>query len=198
MIVRPAENPAESNSSLSAGELEESFESGLARVEMDHRRNSVARRILGRINALIRPGAHRSSGSVDVRRMVSFDGFHTDLFDEKRERDRRYGTVYTVSEELNAFLVRMELPRRMPKSSLKQTWELPDEMPDYACQVSLTDGVLIIRGGLPDEARRRLSYISTSFPPDFQTRIDFPVPVESYKHRLRDKVLEAIVFKQPA
>jgi len=128
--------------------------------------------------------------------MVSFDGFDTDLFDQKRERDRRYGTVYTVSEELNAFVVRLELPRRVPNSSLKQTWELPDEMPDYTCQVSLSDGVLIIRAGLADEARRRLSYVSASFPPDFQTRIDFPVPVESYKHRLRDKRLEVIVFKK--
>ena len=128
--------------------------------------------------------------------MVAFDGFRDDLFEEKRERDRRYGTVYTVSEEINAFLVRLELPRRMPKSSLKQTWELPDEMPDYVCTLNLTDNVLCIRAGLPDEARRRLSYISSSFPSDFQTRIEFQAPVEGYKHRLRNKVLEIIVYKK--
>jgi hypothetical protein len=129
--------------------------------------------------------------------MVAFDGFRSDLFEDKRERDRRYGTVYTVSEEVNAFLVRLELPRRMSRSSLKQTWELPDEMPDYACALNLTDNVLCIRASLPDEARRRLSYVSSSFPSDFQTRIEFPTPVEGYKHRLRNKVLEIVVEKKP-
>jgi hypothetical protein len=129
--------------------------------------------------------------------MVAFDGFSNDMFENKRERDRRYGTVYAVSEEINAFMVRLELPRRMPKSSLKQTWELPDEMPDYACTLSLTDNVLCIRAGLPDEARRRLSYVSSSFPSDFQTRIEFPTPVEGFKHRLVDKVLQIIVYKKP-
>jgi HSP20 family molecular chaperone IbpA len=195
MIVRP--DGAETNdSSPSVGELEQSFESALARVERTHR-NSALGRLLGRIRALIGLDAD-SSGGLDVRRMVAFDGFHSDLFDEKRERDRRYGTVYTVLEELNAFLVRLELPRRMPMSSLRLAWELPDEMPDYACQVSVKDGVLTIRAGLPDEACRRLSYVSPSFPSDFLTRIDFPVPVDSYKHRLHNKVLEVILFKKQA
>jgi len=70
-------------------------------------------------------------------------------------------------------------------------------MPDYACSLSLADNVLCIRAGLPDEARRRLSYVSSSFPSDFQTRIEFDVPVQGYKPRQRNKVLEIIVFKRP-
>ena len=128
--------------------------------------------------------------------MVAFDGFRDDLFEDKRERDRRYGTVYTVSDQANAFVVRLELPRRMPKSSLRSTWQLADEMPDYFCTLGLTDNVLRIRAGLPDEARRRLSYVSSSFPTDFQTRIEFQTPVEGYKHRLRNKLLEIIVYKK--
>jgi hypothetical protein len=42
---------------------------------------------------------------------------------------------------------------------------------------------------------RRLSYVSASFPSDFLTRIEFDQPVASFKHRLRDKVLEIVVFK---
>jgi hypothetical protein len=45
------------------------------------------------------------------------------------------------------------------------------------------------------DAMRRLSYISASFPSDFLTRIEFDQPVTSFKHRLRDKVLEIVVFK---
>jgi hypothetical protein len=198
MIVRPNSATAASDSSLFPGELEESFDSALARVELMRTRNSLAARILGSIRRILPSGAGKRRKPVNVRRMVAFDGFRDDLFEDKRERDRRYGTVYTVSEEVNAFLVRLELPRRMPKSSLKQTWELPDEMPDYACSLNLTDNVLCIRAGLPDEARRRVSYISSSFPSDFQTRIEFQVPLEGYKHRLRNKVLEVIVYKKPA
>lgn len=196
MIVRPDSAAGASGSSLFPGEVEESFESALARLELARAPSSLAARILAGIRKLIPSGADGSRESVLVRRMVAFDGFRNGLFEDKRERDRRYGTVYTVSEKLNGFLVRLEMPRRMPKSSLKQTWELPDEMPDYACTLTLTDNVLSIRASLPDEARRRLSYVSSSFPSDFQTRIEFQTPVVSYKHRLRNKVLEIIVNKK--
>jgi hypothetical protein len=198
MIMRPDSAAAASDSSLFPGELEESFDSALARVEPMHARNSLAARILGGIRKLLPSGAGGQREPANIQRMVAFDGFRDDLFEDKRERDRRYGTVYTVSEAVNAYLVRLELPRRMPNSSLKQTWELPDEMPDYACTLSLTDDVLCIRAGLPDEARRRLSYVSSSFPSDFQTRIEFQLPVEGYKHRLRNKVIEVIVYKKQA
>jgi hypothetical protein len=198
MIVRPDSTAVASDSSLFPGELEESFDSALARVEPMRARNSLAARMLGVIRKLLPSGAGGQREPADIQRMVAFDGFRDDLFEDKRERDRRYGTVYMVSEAVNAYLVRLELPRRMPNSSLKQTWELPDEMPDYACTLSLTDDVLCIRAGLPDEARRRLSYVSSSFPSDFQTRIEFQLPVESYKHRLRNKVLEVIVYKKQA
>jgi hypothetical protein len=196
MTVRPNSSNEATNFSVIPGELGESFESALRRVKPAHSRNSIAHRIVERINGFFWSGAHSRSESGDLRRMVAFDGFRGDFFEEKRERDRRYGTAYTVAEETNAFLVRLELPRRIPKSSLKQTWDLPDEMPDYACTVSLADSVLTIRAGLPDEARRRVSYVSPSFPSDFQTRIDFPVAVDCYKHRVRDTVLEVIVFKK--
>jgi ferredoxin len=137
----------------------------------------------------------RSGKSVKKVRKVAFDGFRSDEYDEKTERDRRYGTVYTVSEAANAYLVRLELPRKIPASSLKRLWGLPDEMPDYDYNIALTDSSLLINGGVRGEALRRLSYISPSFPADFTTRIDFNSPVSAFKHRLRNKVLEIVVFK---
>jgi HSP20 family molecular chaperone IbpA len=196
MTIRPDSAAGASYSSLLPGEAEESFESALQRVEFARPQKTLAARILAGIHELISSSGGGYHQTVHLQRLVAFDGFRNDLFEDKRERDRRYGTVYTVSEELNAFLVRLEMPRRMPKSSLKQTWELPDKMPDYACTITLADNVLSIRASLPDEARRRLSYISSSFPSDFQTRIEFQTPVVSYKHRLQNKVLEIIVNKR--
>jgi hypothetical protein len=172
------------------GELEEEFGEVLNRVKFAPR---------GRLHRwpLLRlfVNGSRAMRLSRSERHVAFDGFHTNLHDEKIERDRRYGTVYTVCEELNAYLVRLEFPRIVPESSLKHVWQLPDEMPDYQYSITLADGVLSIRAGVPGEAFRRLSYISASFPSDFLTRIQFEQPVAGFKHRLRDKVLEVIVLK---
>ncbi len=140
----------------------------------------------------------RGAGTKRAERKVAFDGFTIDLHDDKIERDRRYGTVYTVSEAANAYLVRLEMPRRIPMSSLKRLWSLPDEMPDYDYHLALDEDVLVIKGSVRGEALRRLSYISASFPADFMTRIEFAKPVNNFKHRLRNKVLEIIVFKGEA
>jgi hypothetical protein len=70
-------------------------------------------------------------------------------------------------------------------------------MPDYDYALTLRDGVLEIRAGLRDEAVRRVCYISSSFPTEFLTRIEFTCTVAAFKHRLRNKVLEVIVFKRP-
>jgi ferredoxin len=130
-----------------------------------------------------------------VERKIAFDGFSVDLYDEKLERDRRYGTVYTVNEYANAYLVRLEMPRKLPPSSLKRLWNLPDELPDYDYSIALGDGVLTINASVRGDALRRVTYVSPAFPPDFMTRIDFDKPVASFKHRLRSKVLEVIVLK---
>ncbi|MGH7935063.1 MAG: Hsp20/alpha crystallin family protein [Candidatus Binataceae bacterium] len=178
------------------GELEEDFACALARVKMAPRRLPFGRRLkrlmmrlgLGRL----RP---RTDELTSTERHVAFDGFRTSMYDEKTERDRRYGTIYTVSEEANAYIIRLEFPRVVPNSSLKRMWNLRDEMPDYDYTISLDDGVLTIRAGVRGEAYRRLSYISASFPSDFMTRIQLAKAVAGFKHRLRDKVLEIIIFK---
>ncbi|MGH8012001.1 MAG: hypothetical protein ACREQ4_05840 [Candidatus Binataceae bacterium] len=186
-----------------AGELEDDFSSVLERVQpapgrrasFDTHELRVGRDSrIGPLGAVgLRLMRRRSPRSDD--RHVAFDGFRTKLHDEKIERDRRYGTIYTVREELNAYLVRLEFPRRLPDSSLKRLWQLGDEMPDYEYSLTLERDALSVRAGVRGEAYRRLSYISASFPSDFLTRIQFDRPVMGFKHRLRDKVLELVVFK---
>jgi hypothetical protein len=77
-------------------------------------------------------------------------------------------------------------------------WNLPDEMPDYDYNILLGDAVLSINASVRGETLRRLSYVSSSFPADFATRIEFGKPVTAFKHRMRDKMLEVIVIKGEA
>ncbi|HYA35130.1 MAG TPA: 4Fe-4S dicluster domain-containing protein [Candidatus Binataceae bacterium] len=131
-------------------------------------------------------------------RKVAFDGFMVDLHDDKLERERRYGNVYTVSEHAGAYLIRLEMPRKLPPSSLKRLWDLPDEMPDYDYNITLADDVLSIRASVRGDALRRLCSVSPAFPADFDTRIDFDKTVWTFKHRLRNKIIEVIVLKGEA
>ena len=141
----------------------------------------------------------RASGAGrKTERKVAFDGFEGTMHEDKTERDRRYGTVYTVAEYANAYLVRLEMPRMLPPSSLKRLWNLPDEMPDYDYNIILGDNVIAISASVRGETIRRLSYVSSSFPADFTTRIEFGKPVSAFKHRMRDKVLEVVVLKADA
>src|SRR5271166_6654131 len=133
-----------------------------------------------------------------TERRVAFDGFEGPMHEDKTERDRRYGTVYTVADYANAYLVRLEMPRKLPPSSLKRLWNLPDEMPDYDYSMMLGDNVLTISASVRGETIRRLSYVSSSFPADFTTRIEFGKPVGAFKHRMRDRVLEVIVLRAEA
>jgi len=191
MVVRPAGVVAPSSDTPSPrfpGELAESFVTALARVEP-----------LPSSSGLFGGWWRRSSRAASrTQRIVAFDGFRNDLYDEKLERDRRYGTVYTVVEQQNAYLVRLEMPRRLASSALRATWNMPREMPDYDYTIALTNNVLIVKASVPGEALRRLSYVSTSFPADFMTRIEFTRLVDGFVHRLRDKVLEIIVFTRAA
>jgi hypothetical protein len=179
-----------------AGEAGGDFAGALGRVEPGGPagRPRSHRSIWGSLAGLLRLDRLRGPATRQDRH-VAFDGFSNPIHDEKIERDRRYGTVYTVVEHANAYLVSIEMPRRIPASSLKELWKLPDEMPDYDYTVTLHNGVLAVRAGVRGDAMRRLSYISASFPSDFLTRIEFDQPVTSFNHCLRDKVLEIVVFK---
>src|SRR5579862_6022740 len=45
---------------------------------------------------------------------VPIDGFHDGTFEDKMERERRYGEVYTLKELGNGYLLTVEFPRRVP------------------------------------------------------------------------------------
>jgi hypothetical protein len=145
---------------------------------------------LGRVVlALVGPRGNESG--------VGFDGFYAgrEHFDEKLERDRRYGSIYKVEERDDAYILRLEFPRLLPPSSLADELRLPPEMPDYDYELSLQDGTFVVHGRVIDPQVRKLTAVAPAFPPEFTTRVPLRDPVAGFRHRYRDKTLEVILPK---
>lgn len=127
---------------------------------------------------------------------VGFDGFHDGNFDEKLERDRRYGDVYSVEDWGRAYFLRLEFPRDLPPSGLKEQLDLPDVMPDYDYDLLLTNGSFVVRGRVTDPRVKKLTAVAPAFPPEFMKQIGLEAAVCGFKHRYRDKVLEVLLMKK--
>jgi len=140
-------------------------------------------------------GSAAKSRSVEKGQMA-FEGYYSQEFDEKTERARRYGEVFTIEEMGNAYRLRMELPRRVPVSAAKREMGIGDDMPDYDYDLSLRNGNFVVRGKVTDPQIRKLAAISPAFPPDFTKQIELKSPVSNFKHRYRDKTLEVVLFKR--
>jgi hypothetical protein len=145
---------------------------------------------------LVAPFLSAAKGLSPEKGEIPFDGYYSQEFDEKTERARRYGEVYTIEELGNAYLLRMELPRRVPVSAAKREMGIGDEMPDYDYDLALRNGSFVVKGKITDPQIRKLAAISPAFPPDFTKHIELKSAVASFKHRYRDKTLEVILFKQ--
>jgi hypothetical protein len=131
---------------------------------------------------------------------VGFDGFYGGEahFDDKLERARRYGEVYKLDERDDAYLLRLELPRLVPPTSLGQQLGLPREMPDYEYDLAVHGRYFVVHGRLTDPQVRKITGVAPSFPPDFTTRIPLAATVSGFRHRLRGKTLEVIIPKAAA
>lgn len=133
-------------------------------------------------------GARNETGTVAV------DGFHSPEFEDKMERERRYGEVYRVEERQKGYLVTLELPRRVPPSAQKLSQGIPDEMPDYQLDLGVESGFLVVRGKVLDPNLRKAAAVSPAFPPDFTTQIRLGRAVRGFKHRYQDKTLEVALL----
>ena len=133
-------------------------------------------------------------GRAATRGTVAVDGFSAPQFEEKLERERRYGEVYQLIDHANGYLLRMELPRHLPPSAEKETLGLPDEMPDYKIDLSLQNGYFIVKGKVVDPNLRRVAAVSPAFPPDFTTHIKLSRRVTAFRHRYQDKTLEVVLL----
>ena len=131
---------------------------------------------------------------------VGFDGFYAgrDHYDEKLERERRYGSVYRLEERDDAYILHVEFPRVLPPSSLADNLGLPREMPDYDYELALRDGTFEVHGRVTDPRVRKLTAVAPAFPSEFTTRVALRQPVQGFRHRYRDKMLEVILPKATA
>lgn len=131
-----------------------------------------------------------------VREMpIPVEGFYSKGFVAKRERERRYGNIYTVEDCGPAFLMRMEFPRWLPELGVKSREQLSDEMPDYDYDLSLQDGELIVKGKCVDDKVRKISSSVGAFPPEFTSIIPFRGRISGFAHQFNDKTLEVLLVK---
>jgi hypothetical protein len=126
---------------------------------------------------------------------IPVDGFYSDGFVDKIERERRYGNVYTVEDRGGAFLLRMQFPRWMPDIGVASRAQLPDEMPDYDYDLALKDGQLVVKGKCVDEKVRKISSSVGAFPPEFTTVIPFQQRIKGFAHQFDNKLLEVFLLK---
>jgi NAD-dependent dihydropyrimidine dehydrogenase PreA subunit len=126
---------------------------------------------------------------------IPVDGFYSDGFVDKLERERRYGNVYTVEDRGGAFLLRMQFPRWMPDIGVASRAQLPDEMPDYDYDLALKDGQLVVKGKCVDEKVRKISSSVGAFPPEFTTVIPFQQRIKGFAHQFQNKLLEVLLVK---
>jgi hypothetical protein len=127
---------------------------------------------------------------------IPVEGFYSRGFDDKVERERRYGNVYTVEDRGGALLLRLEFPRQMPDLGITGRSKLPDEMPDYDYDLALHDGEFIIKGRCADENVRKISSSFGAFPPEFTTVITLKEKVVGFAHRFENKLLEVFLLKE--
>jgi hypothetical protein len=126
---------------------------------------------------------------------VPVEGFYSNGFVDKMERERRYGNVYTVEDRGKSYLVRMEFPRAMPDIGIVDRAQLPDEIPDYDYDLALHDEQLVVKGKCTDEKVRRISSSVGAFPPEFITVIPFKQRIVGLAHHFENKLLEVLVVK---
>jgi len=126
---------------------------------------------------------------------IPVDGFYSRGFDEKLERERRYGNVYTVEDRGGALLLRLEFPRSLPDIGVADRLEISDEMPDYDYDLALKSGQFIVRGRCSDERVRKISSSVGAFPPEFTTIIPLQDRVVGFAHKFENKLLEVLLLK---
>lgn len=126
---------------------------------------------------------------------IGFDGFHGGTFEEKTERERRYGEVFELEERPNGYYLRFEFPRFVPRSATKDAFGIGDEMPDYDYDLSLAGRTFTVKGSVRDPQVRRLAAVSPAFPPDFRTSFELGQPVTGFQHRFENRLLEVVLLK---
>jgi len=120
-----------------------------------------------------------------------------DQLEPQWERMKRYGMASSVDEEKDRYVVRFDMPEKIPNHRLKFKWGLPDEMPEYKASVELNGNNVKIRAKLEDEKVKKLCGWVNSFPDGFLKEMNFAVPIKSSRinYDPENRILEVILEK---
>ncbi len=136
--------------------------------------------------------------------------------DDITERYRRYGMVNRVTELTDHYRIEIEFPRWVPNSSAKDTYDLPDRMPDYSYEVYLSspyapestlthESVVTVQTQLPRDDKNPMLFAdprfekvvgrTSSFPDGFRNIFSIPGQPEDFYTRYQNRMLEIVVPK---
>ena len=126
--------------------------------------------------------------------------------DDVRERYRRYGMVNRVTEKTHHYEVEIEFPRWVPNSVSKETYNLPDRMPDYTYEINLSspyvpgdtpapETVLTVQTQLDDPRFAPVLGRASSFPNGFTNILPLSGQPQDFQAIYRDKMLTIVVAK---
>ena len=113
------------------------------------------------------------------------------------ERKKRYGFVNRIDETKKHYQIKMHFPSIVPPSEIGDKLGVSGEMPDYAYDVSLEDGMLLVKARLTDEKVLKLTGVINSFPDRFYKEFVFEKPVMRFEETYQDKILTIVVHKNP-
>jgi hypothetical protein len=107
------------------------------------------------------------------------------LLEDRSERERRYGRLYSLQEIHGGFVLRVELPRTLPSQELLCMYGFSLDAPEYECGVLLMPpDTASVRARLQDPRLRLLGGKLNSFPSGFRLDYRFPRPVSAVFRRL--------------
>lgn len=113
------------------------------------------------------------------------------------ERMKRYGMASTVEDAGDRYIVRFDMPAKVPNHKYKFKWGLPEEMPPYDCKVTIKGSKAKIRCKLTDPKILKLSGWVNSFPEGFLREIQLDAPLKGHKESYdsETRVLEVVLEK---
>ncbi len=120
-----------------------------------------------------------------------------ELLEPQWERMKRYGMASTFEDGGDRYVLRFEMPEKVPNHRLKFKWGLPDKMPDYQYAVTIDGNKVKVRAQLTDEKIKKLCGWVNSFPEGFLREMVLDRPVKSHKESYdeENRVLEVTLEK---
>jgi ferredoxin len=122
---------------------------------------------------------------------------HKNDSEDLLERERRYGRVYQLLREPKGYILRIELPTRVPNHPLVYMYGIETGPPEYEYVVQqVGPDMLSVRAKLTDPKLRFLTGKLNSLPNSFKVDFRFPEPVGAVYRRMYEKGIEIYAFKE--